>query len=202
MRASFVYERVVVTLHLEYAAVTFAFLFGDGVHLVPGFKELAVLIRQLYAVRFFHVEARAGDNAAGLFAGLRLLSLEVHDGLAVAVHGLGIVCPLAVHEVVAVSVHLADGGPQVVHVAFHQLERGVVRAAVLAPAVFPAGAKVPHVVCGHHVLPLDFFGALETLALGIVAWLKVATRKVDALLVVVFAAAVESLLQFAVVHSP
>ena len=47
-----------------------------------------------------------------------------------------------------------------------------------------------------------FFGALETLALGIVAWLKVATRKVDALFVVVFAAAVESLLQFAVVHAP
>ena len=202
MRAFLVYERVVVTLHLEYAAVTFAFLFGDGVHLVPGFKELAVLIRQLYAVRFFHVKARAGDNAAGLFAGLRLLSLEVHDGLAVAVHGLGIVCPLAVHEVIAVSVHLADGGPQVVHVAFHQLERGVVRAAVLAAAFFPAGAEMSHVVRGDHVFPLDAFCPLGAFAVGVFARLEVATAKVDILLVVVFAAAVESLLQFAVVHAP
>ena len=88
------------------------------------------------------------------------------------------------------------------HVAFHQLERRVVRAAVLAAAVFPAGAEVPHVVGGHHVLPFDAFGALGALALGVVARLEVATRKVDVLLVVVFAAAVERLLQLAVVHAP
>ena len=139
MRAFFVYEGVVVALHFEDAAVAFAFLFGDGVHLVPGFEEFAVLLRELYAIRLFHVETCAGDDSAGLFAGLRLLFLEIYDGLAAAVHGGGIVGPLAVHEVVAVTVHLADGGVEVVHVAFHQLERRVVRAAVLAPAVFPAG---------------------------------------------------------------
>ena len=45
LRAFFVYEGVVVALYLEDAAVAFAFLFGDGVHLVPGFEELAVLLR-------------------------------------------------------------------------------------------------------------------------------------------------------------
>ena len=59
-----------------------------------------------------------------------------------------------------------------------------------------------HVVGGHHVLPLDLFGALETLALGIIAGLEIATRKIDALLVVVFATAIERFLQIAVIHAP
>ena len=45
LRAFFVHERVVVALHLEDAAVAFAFLLGDGVHLVPGLEEFTVLIR-------------------------------------------------------------------------------------------------------------------------------------------------------------
>ena len=201
LRAFFVHEGIVVALYLEDTAVTLAFLFRDGVHLVPGFEYFAGLVRKLYAVGLFHVETGAGDDSAGFFAGLRLLFLEVDDGFAGAVHGFGIVGPLAVHEVAAVTVDFADGGVEVVHVAFHQLERGVVYAAVLAASVLPAGQKVPHVVGRYHVLPFDAFGALETFAVRVFARFEVATRKVDVLLVVVFAAAIESLLQLAVVHA-
>ena len=61
---------------------------------------------------------------------------------------------------------------------------------------------MPHVVRGHHVFPLDALGALETLAVRVLARLEIATAEVDVLLVVVFAAAVERLLQLAVVHAP
>lgn len=61
MRAFFKDEGIVVTLNLENAAVAFAFAFGDGVGLVPGFEELAVLLGKLDAVGLFHVEVDAGD---------------------------------------------------------------------------------------------------------------------------------------------
>ena len=84
----------------------------------------------------------------------------------------------------------------------NQLERGVVYAAVFAASVLPAGQKVPHVVGRYHVLPFDAFGALETFAVRVFARLEIAAREVDVLLVVVSAAAVERLLQFAVIHAP
>ena len=58
-----------------------------------------------------------------------------------------------------------------------------------------------HVVRGDHVFPLDAFCPLGAFAVGVFARLEIATAKVDVLLVVVFAAAVESLLQFAVVYA-
>ena len=88
------------------------------------------------------------------------------------------------------------------HVAFHQLEGRVVRAAVLATAVLPAGQKVPHVVGGYHVFPLDAFCPLKALAVRVFARLEIATAKVDVFFVVVFAAAVKRLLQIAVIHAP
>ncbi len=60
---------------------------------------------------------------------------------------------------------------------------------------------MPHIVRGHHVFPLDAFGSLEAFAVRVFARLEVATAKVDVLLVVVSAPAVESLLQFSVIDA-
>lgn len=59
-----------IPLNLKNTAVTFAFFGCDGVHLVPSFKEFAVLFRQINPVSLFHVEMRSGNDSAGFFAGL------------------------------------------------------------------------------------------------------------------------------------
>lgn len=195
-------EGVVVALDLENAAVSFAFALGDGVHLVPGFKKLAVLLGKVDVVGLFHVEMHAGNQASDFFAGLDLLVLEIDDGFALAVHGDRVVRPLAEHEVAAVSVHFADGGIEVVEVAFHDFERGVIGAAVLAAAVTPAGEVLPHVVGGDDVFPLDALGAFEAFAVWVFARLVVAGAKVHVLFVEIAATAVDGFLEFAVVDAP
>ena len=195
-------EGVVVALDLENAAVALAFALGDGVHLVPGFKKLAVLLREADVVGLFHVEMNTGNQASDFFAGLDLLVLEIDDSFALPVHGDRVVCPLAEHEVAAVSVHFADGGVEVVEVAFHDFERGVVCTAVLAAAVTPAGKVLTHVVGGDDVFPFDALGAIKAFAVRIFARLVVASAKVHVLFVEVAATAVDCLLEFAVVDAP
>ena len=112
--AFFVHERVVVPLHLENAAVALAFFLGYGVHLVPGFEQFTVLFGQINAVGLFHVKVGACNDSAGFFTGLGLLELEIDNRLAITVHRLRVVGPLAIHKVVAVAVHLANGGVEVV----------------------------------------------------------------------------------------
>lgn len=194
-------EGVVVALDLENAAVSFAFALGDGVHLVPSFKKLAVLLGKVDVVGLFHVEMHAGNQASDFFAGLDLLFLEIDDGFALAVHGDWVVRPLAEHEVVAVSVHFADGGVEVVEVAFHDFERGVIGTAVLAAAVAPAGEVLPHVVGGDDVFPLDALGAFKAFSVRVFARLVVAGAKVHVLFVEIAATAVDCLLEFAVVDA-
>lgn len=194
-------EGIVVALDLENAAVAFAFALGDGVHLVPGFEKLAVLLGEADVVGLFHVEVNAGNLASDFFAGLDLLFLEIDDGFALAVHRGWVVCPLAEHEVAAVTVHFADGGVEVVEVAFHDLECGVVCAAVLAAAVAPAGEVLTHVVGGDDVFPFDALGAFKAFAVRIFARLVVAGVKVYVLFVEVAATAVDCFLEFAVVDA-
>ena len=176
-------EGVVVALDLENAAVALAFALGDGVHLVPGFEKLAVLLGEADVVGLFHVEMNTGNQASDFFAGLDLLFLEIDDGFALPVHGDRVVRPLAEHEVAAVPVHFADGGVEVVEVAFHDLERGVVCTAVLAAAVTPAGEVLTHVVSGHDVFPFDALGAFKAFAVWVFARLVVASAKVHMLFV-------------------
>ena len=57
-----------------------------------------------------------------------------------------------------------------------------------------------HVVRGDDMFPLDTLRALETFAVGIVAWLKIATTEIDRFFVFVFAPAVECLLQVPIVN--
>ena len=131
-----------------------------------------------------------------------LLVLEIDDGFALAVHGDRVVRPLAEHEVAAVSVHFANGGVEVVEVAFHDLECGVVGTAVLAAAVTPAGEVLPHVVGGHDVFPLDALGAFKAFAVRIFSRLVVAGAKVHVFFVEVAATAVDGFLEFTVVNAP
>ena len=131
-----------------------------------------------------------------------LLVLEIDDGFALAVHGNWVVRPLAEHKVAAVSVHFADGGVEVVEVAFHDFERGVVCAAIFAATVTPAGEVLAHVVGGDDVFPFDALGALEALAFFVFAWLVVAGAKVYVFFVEVMASAVDCLLEFAIVDAP
>ncbi len=131
-----------------------------------------------------------------------LLVLEIHDGFTLAVHGNWVVRPLAEHKVAAVSVHFADGGVEVVEVAFHDFERGVVCAAIFAATVTPAGEVLAHVVGGDDVFPFDALGALEALAFFVFARLVIAGAKVDFLFVEVAASAVEGLLELTVVDAP
>ena len=194
-------EGVVVSLDLENAAVALAFALGDGVHFVPGFEKFAVLFGKVDVVGLFHVEMHAGNQTSDFFAGLDLLVLEIDDGFALAVHGNWVVRPLAEHEVAAVSVHFADGGVEVVEVAFHDLECGVVRTAVLAAAVAPAGEVLPHVVGGDDVFPLDALGAFKAFSVRVFARLVVAGAKVHVFFVEIAATAVDSLLEFAVVDA-
>ena len=194
-------EGVVVALNLENAAVSFTFALGDGVHLVPRLKKFAVLIGKVDVVGLFHVKMHSGDEAPDFFAGLDLLFFEVDDGFALAVHGDRVVRPLAEHEVAAVSVHFANGGVEVVEVAFHNLECGVVCAAVLAASIAPAGEVLSHVVGGDDVFPLDALGAFKAFAVGILARLVVAGAKVYMLFVEVAASAVDGFLEFAVVDA-
>ena len=194
-------ERVMVALNLENAAVALAFAFRDGVSSVPSLEKFAVLLGQVDVVGLFHVKMHAGDEASDFFAGLDLLVLEIDDGFALAVHGFRVVGPLAEHEVAAVAVDFADGGVKVVQIAFHDFERGVVRAAVLAAAVTPAGEVLPHVVGGHDMFPFDALGALVTLAVRIFARFVIASAKVDFLFVEVAASAVERFLEFTVVDA-
>ena len=190
-----------VALNLENAAVALAFAFRDGVSSVPSLKKFAVLLGQVDVVGLFHVKMHAGDEASDFFAGLDFLVLEINDGFALTVHGFWVVGPLAEHEVAAVAVDFTDGGVEIVQVSFHDLERGVVCAAVLAAAVTPAGEVLPHVVGGHDMFPFDAFGALVTLAVRIFARLVIAGAKVDFLFVEVAASAVERLLEFTVVDA-
>lgn len=132
---------------------------------------------------------------------MNLLFLEIDDGFAFAVHGDGAVRPLVVHEVAAVAVHLADSGIEVVHVAFHDFEDCVVRAAVLATAVVPAGELLSHVVGCYDVLPFDAFGALGAGAVRVLAGAEVAGTEVDVLFIDVLAVAVEGALEFTVVDA-
>lgn len=199
--AFFVHERVVVPLHLENAAVALAFPFGDGIHLVPCLEQLAVLFGQINTVCLFHVKVGARDNSAGFFTGLSLLELEIDNRLARAVHGFRIVGPLAIHKIVSVAVHFANGGVEVVKVAFHQLEGRVVRAAILASSIAPAGEMLSHIVGGYHVFPFDRLGALKALALRIVARCKIAGGKIDVFFVLVAAAAVKGFLKFSVINT-
>ena len=194
-------ERVVVALDLENAAVAFAFAFRDGVCPVPGLEKLAVLLGKVDAVGLFHVEVYAGDESPDFFAGLDLLVFKVDDGFALAVHGDRAVRPLVEHEVAAVAVYFADGGVEVVQVAFHDLERGIVRAAVLAAAVAPTGEVLTHVVRRDDVFPFDALGALEALALFVFARLVVAGTEIDGLLVDVPAVAVERSLEVTVIDA-
>ena len=191
-----------VALNLENAAVALAFAFRDGVSSVPSLEKLAVLLGQVDVVGLFHVKMHAGDEASDFFAGLDLLFLEIDDGFALPVHGFWVVGPLAEHKVAAVAVDFADGGVEVVQVAFHDFKRGVVCAAVLAAAIAPAGEVLPHVVGGHDMFPFDAFGAFVTLAVRIFARLVIAGAKVDFLFVEVAASAVEGLLEFTVVDAP
>ena len=195
-------EGVVVALNLENAAVSFTFALGDGVHLVPRLKKFAVLIGKVDVVGLFHVKMHSGDEAPDFFAGLDLLFFEVDDGFALAVHGNRVVRPLAEHEVAAVSVHFADGGVEVVEVAFHDFERGVVCATVLTAAVVPAGKVLTHVVGGDDVFPFDALGAIKAFAVRVFARLVVAGTEVHVLFVEVAATAVDCLLEFAVVDAP
>ena len=194
-------ERVVVALNLENAAVAFAFALRDGVHLVPSFKKFAVLRRKIDTVGLFHVKMNAGNQAPDFFAGLDLLVLEIDNCFAFTVHRGRGVRPLAEHKIAAVSVHFADGGVEVVQVAFHNFKCGVVGATVLASAVAPAGEVLPHVVGGHDVFPFDALGALVTLAVRIFARFVIASAKVDFLFVEVAATAVERFLELAVVDA-
>ena len=191
-----------VALYFENAAIALAFAFRDGVCPVPGLEKPAVLLRQADIVGLFHVEVHSGNQAADFFAGLDLLVLEIDDGFAFTVHGLWGVGPLAEHEVAAVSVDFADSRVEVVEIAFHDFECGVVRAAVLAAAIVPAGEVLTHVVGGDDMFPFDAFGALVTLAVRIFSRLVVAGAEVDLLFVEVAASAVEGLLEFAVVDAP
>ena len=192
--AFFVHERIVVPLHLENAAIALAFFFGYGIHLVPGFEQFTVLFRQINSVGLFHVKVGARDNSAGFFTGLSLLELEIDNRLALAVHGFRIVGPLAIHKIVSVAVHFANGGVEVVKVAFHQLEGRVVRAAILTSSIAPAGEMLSHIVGGYHVFPFDGLGALEAGAFRIVSRRKIASGKIYMLLVLVAAAAVKGFL--------
>ena len=191
-----------VALDLENAAVALAFAFRDGVSPVPGFEKSAVLLGKVDAVSLFHVEVYACNETADFFAGLDLLFFEVDDGFAFPVHRSRVVRPLVEHEVAAVSVHFADGGVQVVEVAFHNLERGIVRAAVLAASVAPAGEVLAHVVGGDDVFPFDALGSLEAFALFVFAWLVVAGTEIDGLFVDVPAVAIERSLEIAVIDAP
>ncbi len=190
-----------VALDLENAAVALAFAFRDGVCPVPGFEKSAVLLGEVDAVSLFHVEVHACDEAADFFAGLNLLFFEIDDGFAFPVHRGRAVRPLVEHEVAAVSVHFANGRVQVVEVAFHDFERGVVRAAVLATAVAPAGKVLAHVVGGDDVFPFDALGSLEAFALFIFARLVVAGTEIDGLFVDVPAIAVERSLEVPVIDA-
>lgn len=181
--AFFVDEWVVVALDFEDSTVSFAFFFCDRVHFVTGFKKFAVLFRQINPISLFHVETDSCNNASRFLSRLGFFLLEVDDGLALAVHGFGIVGPLAVHEVVAVPIHFADGRVEVMKVPFHDLECGIVGAAVLAAPIFPAGEKVAHVVGGHDVFPFDGVGAFQAFAVGVVAGLEIAGGKVYGFLV-------------------
>lgn len=156
-----------VALDLKNAVISRAFAACDGVHLIPGLKKFAVLRRKIDAIGLFHVKMNAGDEPPDFFTRLNLFFFEVDDGFALAVHGFWVVCPLVEHKVAAVAVYFADGGVEVVHIAFHDLECGVVRAAILAAAVTPAGEVLPHVVGGHDMFPFDALGALETFAVRI-----------------------------------
>jgi len=159
------------------------------------------LLGKLDAVGLFHVKVDAGDKASDFFSRLCLFLLEVDDGFTFAVHRGGVVRPLAEHEVAAVAIHFTDGGVEVVQIAFHYFERSVVRAAVLAAAVAPAGEVLPHVVCSHDVLPFDAFCTFEALALFVFAGLEVATAEIDGLLVDVPAIAVERPLEVSVIDA-
>lgn len=154
------YEGVVVSLNLENTAVSLTFLGCDWKLTVPGFEQLSVLAGKPYAVGFFHVKTDSGDDSAGLFTGLRFFQFEIHNCFAFAVHGFRIVGPLAVHKVVAVAVDFANGGVKVVQVTFHDFERFVVGAAVLAAPFFPTGKEVAHVMGGDNMLPFDGLGSL------------------------------------------
>ena len=194
-------ERVVVALNLENAAVTFAFALRDWVCSVPSFEKFAVLLGQVDVVGLFHVKMYAGNQASDFFAGLDLLFLEIDDGFALAVHRFRGVGPLAEHEVAAVPVDFADGGVEVVQVTFHDFERGVVCAAVLAAVVAPAGEVLPHVVGRHDVFPFDAFSTLVAFAVRVFARLVVASAKVNFLFVEIAASTVERFLEFAVVDA-
>lgn len=192
---------IVVSLDFENAAIPFAFLFCYGVHFIPGFKKLSVLFRQTNSVCLFHVETDSGDDATRFFARLSLFLLEVYDCLAFAVHRRRVVGPLAVHKVVAVSVDFSDGWIEIVKIAFHNLEGGVVGAAVLASSFLPAGEKVTHVVGCYDMFPLDGLGSLKTFPVRIFAWFEIAGTEVHCFLIQVFAPAVQSFLKFSVIDS-
>ena len=194
-------EGVVVPLDSENPAVSLAFLFGNGVHLVPGLKKFTVLAGKLDAVGLFHIEMHSGNESPDLFSGLDLLEAEIHDGLAFPVHWGGIVGPLGEHKVAAVSVYLADRGVKVVQVTFQDFEQSIIGAAVLAPTFLPAGHKVSHVVGGDDMLPFYGFCPLETLATGIFPGPKVTGAVVHFFLVVVLAAAIDGLLQVTIVDA-
>ena len=85
--------------------------------------------------------------------------------------------------------------------AFHNLERGIVRAAVLASAVAPAGEVLAHVMGGDDVFPFDALCSLEALAFFVFARLVVAGAEIDGLFVNVPAVAIECSLEIAVIDA-
>lgn len=68
--------------HARHGLIALAFPGLYRVGLVPGFVELAVLLRQAQAILLAHIEVRTGDHPANGRAGHNLLGLEIHLGQA------------------------------------------------------------------------------------------------------------------------
>src|SRR5690606_14344563 len=162
-----------IALYAGDTPVAPVFPFADRVLAVPDFVEAFVLPGQAQVVALAHVQVGAGNGAAAVFRRHRRALLEVHhEGTGAVLSGLFAEHAEAV--VAAVAIDLADHRHQVVQVGFGLAEDGVLRGALLAPALLPALALMADHPGRDYVFPLDACGAF-----GLLAWNVAAAGKVD-----------------------